>query len=59
MIEYRNFDTTEKSKIDFNMPEKVKSINVTYDGGRLYIYINGVEVYGDVSAGIDFDVNIT
>lgn len=60
MIEYQDFARREKrQKIDFNMPEKVKSINVTYDGGRLNIYINGVEAYGDMAAGDDFDVDIT
>lgn len=58
MIEYQHYETGWKQKIDFEMPEKVKSINVTYDGGRFYIYINGVEAYGNVMAGIDFNVDI-
>lgn len=59
MIEYQDFVDGRKKKIDFSMPEKVKSINVTYDGGRLNIYINDAEVYGDMTAGIDFNVDIT
>ena len=59
MIEYQDYVDGRKKKIDFKMPKKVKSITVTYDGGRLNIDINGVEVYGDMTAGIDFNVDIT
>ena len=59
MIEYQDYADGIKKKIDFSMPEKVKSITVTYDGGRLNIYINGSEVYGSMTAGIDFNVDIT
>lgn len=59
MIDYQDFPSGEQHKVDFDIPEKVKSITMSYDGGRFFIYINGVEVYGNMTAGTDFNIEIT
>lgn len=35
----------------------VESFEVCYDGGRIYIMLNGVEVYQSLCAGNDFSVS--
>lgn len=34
----------------------VSNFSVSYDGGRISIHINGIDVYKSLSAGIDFCV---
>jgi hypothetical protein len=40
------------------IPDKVTAVEVAYDGGRLYIYINNELVLEKLDAGSDFRVTI-
>ena len=58
MVEFENYREQGDSSSVFTMPEKVNSISVNYDGGRLSIYINGKEAYQNSCAGDDFSVEL-
>lgn len=59
MINFKNYSNNEEENKDFVIPAKVQSIAVSYDEGRLYIYINDVEVYENIDAGVSFHVEIS
>lgn len=39
--------------------EQVEEVELAYDNGRLYIYINGDLIYTKLDAGTDFRVTIS
>lgn len=58
VFEDYSFLSSDDEKQQVSLPEKLKNIQVSYDGGRLYLYINDVEVYTNLGAGNDFSVTI-
>ena len=53
MIEMTSYDFGDKVTEDYTLPEKVKSFDVSYDGGRLTVYVNGEQVFYTALAGND------
>lgn len=59
MIEYDDFTPFEKPKRQaFDLPRVLREISISYDGGRLSVYMNGQEVYKNMLASNDFCVTI-
>ena len=59
MIELDNYDHNgigESRK--YNLPKEIKKINFSYDGGRVSVFINDIEIYQSNCAGNDFSINI-
>lgn len=60
MLELCDFNNRRAGKTteDCKLPDKVDSVQVSYDGGRLEIMVNDVVVYENLGAGNDFCVSI-
>lgn len=59
MIIFQSYDTGEDiSKEHYNIPDKVENISISYDGGRLHVWIGNEEVLSTMMAGNDFNVTI-
>ena len=46
-------------ELELKLPENVETVEITYDGGRFYVTINGQPFYVNPCAGNDFSVEIT
>lgn len=59
MIRANDWDEYGKEvKIDYTLPDIVESIEISYDRGRLSLYINKEEVYYDMSGMSDFNIEV-
>lgn len=56
MIDFTDYQWDTSSEDSYTLPKEVTSIEVSYDGGRLGLYINGEEVFYTSSVGIDFNL---
>jgi hypothetical protein len=54
MIQYTDYTTGATQTFDESIMRDVKNINVTYDDGRMLIYINGVCVWENTETSTDF-----
>jgi hypothetical protein len=60
MIKYESYENNPTiESAEYVLPDDVKSISFSYDGGRLNVFINGEEVYSSMSAGNDFNIQLT
>ena len=61
-IEHTDWDTGEKVNVEkrelHEMPERVDSVKVTHDGGRLGIYINDILAFYESEGTRDCEVVI-
>jgi hypothetical protein len=59
MLTFTNFSNKEEEKnSEFKLPGKINSIFLGYDGGRLSISINDIEILSNNCVGEDFCVEI-
>lgn len=60
-LEYEDYSYSknETESIEVSVPEKLKTISISYDGGRFYLNMNGIEVYSNRCAGNDFSIDVT
>ncbi len=58
MVTYQSYSDHVEQITEEKLPEKVESIFVSYDGGRLSISINGKDFYDNMCASNDFSVEI-
>ncbi len=62
MIKFTNYDarviSSAERSVARKLPEKVTSVEVTHDGGRLGIYINGEEYFYECEGTRDCAVTI-
>lgn len=56
IVEFIDFTWMKSEKKEVSVPERFDSISFHYDGGRCAIYMNGTEVFSNLSAGNDFCV---
>lgn len=52
MITHKDYDAGKEASIEWKLPEKVELIEVCHDGGRLSVYVNGVEVFNHNMTGL-------
>lgn len=52
MITHIDYDAHNTNTTNTCLPEVIDKIEVTHDGGRLYIYINDKEIYTGTSYGV-------
>lgn len=43
---------------EYTLPEKIDRISFSYDGGRVSVYINGVEVFENNCMSSDFEIEL-
>lgn len=60
MIKHDDWDATEADTTEeaYRLPEKVESVSFSHDGGRIYVSINGVEVYKTMRGTRDCTIEI-
>ena len=59
MIKVTDWDSKDsRSSVSYEIPKVVETIEICYDRGRFYLYINGSEVFSDTSGMSDFNVLI-
>lgn len=60
MIKHYDWDATEAGTKEeaYKLPEKVESVSFSHDGGRIYISVNGVEVYETFCGTRDCTIDI-
>ncbi|UYD59143.1 hypothetical protein HPMBJEAJ_00028 [Aeromonas phage avDM6] len=56
-VHYQDYDSSYEFSDDHALPE-IQSIQITYDGGRFGVYINGEVFYYNSSSGNDFSFSI-
>ena len=59
MIEMTSYDYGDKVIDEYKLPEKITDFEVSYDGGRLTVYVNGEEVFYTALAGNDFTITVS
>jgi hypothetical protein len=57
-VAYTGWDNKQHQQEDVSFPQSVETLSVSYDGGRFYLSINGVEVYNNLGTGNDFSIDI-
>ena len=58
MIKMTSYDYGDEVVEDYKLPEKVTDFEVSYDGGRLSVYVNGEQVFYTPLAGNDCNIFI-
>ena len=59
-VEYQNYSRGNEEKSLIAIKESdIKTIDISYDGGRLYVTINGHEFYNNLGFGNDACVSFT
>lgn len=58
MINVEDWENHNLVELDYNLPPNVDKIGISYDRGRLYVYINEEEVYVNLGGMCDFSVTL-
>ncbi len=58
MITFRSYNYGEEISKEYKIPAKVENISISYDGGRLHVWIGDEEILSVMNAGNDFNVTI-
>lgn len=58
MIVHNDFDARENKKLEGKLPEKVESISISHDGGRIEIVVNGNLMYSAMLGTRDCEISI-
>lgn len=59
VIKYESYERNVKVEKVVTFKDDIKSISVSYDGGRFYLYLNEEEIYTNSLAGNNFLVEFT
>lgn len=58
-FEYESYDNCyEPGSVHEIKGESLRDVHISYDGGRLYVSINNIEVLGTALAGNSFSINV-
>lgn len=57
MISLTNFNDNSKTRIAYTLPPAY-SVSFTYEGGRLYVYVDNKLIFETMSAGDDFSIEL-
>lgn len=58
MIEHIDFDSSISTTNKYSLPDKIEEIEISHDGGRISISINGQEAYRSCSGTRDCAIKI-
>lgn len=58
MISVTDYTDDKSLENSFNLPNKIDTISVSYDNGRVSVSINGETVFEDNSVGSDFNITM-
>lgn len=59
-IEYNNYAYSDTDESFVTIKDvSIKTLNISYDGGRLYVSINGEDIYENLGFGDDSSVSFT
>lgn len=58
-IHFQDYDSSGWGSTDQYVLPEIKSLQITYDGGRFGVYINGEVFYYNSTCGNDFSFSIT
>lgn len=59
MITHEDYDShTTKIDKNYKLPENIDSVSFSHDGGRVYIYINGQEVFKSYTGTRDCEITL-
>lgn len=58
MIKHTDYDSGSKQIIEKQLPNNVRDLEITHDGGRIVIYINGDEFFATCLGTRDCSIQI-